>query len=124
MKRYFIVEMREDIGQTMGFATNNLHKDFIQRYKITFDIVEDKDPFETPAIENIEVGVGNLVVIIFDMTMGPQRPGIDIKSNIGEFNFFTEDFHDDLQEFILYNWRDIEMSMDESVSVKKFKDFI
>jgi hypothetical protein len=124
MKRYFIVEIGEDFGGALGFSTDNLHKDFIQRYKITFDISEDENPFDIPYIQNLEVGVGNRVIIIFDTNQGPQRPGIDIKSNIGEFNLFTEDFYDDLQDFIQENWREIEMSMDESISVKKFKDFI
>ena len=49
--------------------------------------------------------------------------GPEYKSGIGEFNFFTEDFHDDLIDFIQANWKIIEMGLDESNSVKKFKDF-
>jgi hypothetical protein len=52
------------------------------------------------------------------------RKDVDIRSNIGEFNLFTEDFHDDLIDFIQQNWRNIEGGIDESNSVKKFKDFI
>ena len=122
MKRFFIVDVNED-GSPFGFATDNLHKDFIEKYKITWSEGEGGDPFGPPVIEDLEVGSGNRVIYIFDMTQGPMRPGIDIKSCIGEFNLFTEDFYDDLIDFIQENWNLIERGIDESNSVKKFKDF-
>ena len=122
MKRFFIVDVNEE-GTALGFVTDNLHKDFIEQYKITWSEGEGGDPFGPPVIENLEVGKGNRVIYIFDMTQGPMRPGIDIKSCIGEFNLFTEDFYDDLIDFIQQYWRIIERGIDESNSVKKFKDF-
>jgi len=122
LKKYFIVEVNEE-GSSFGFMTNNLHKDFIEKYEITWSEEEGGNPFETPVIEEIEVGKTNRVVYIFNMKEGPMRPDIDIRSNIGEFNLFTEDYYDDLIDFIQENWRDIEMGIDESNSVKKFKDF-
>jgi hypothetical protein len=123
MKRFFIVDVDEE-GSALGFVTDNLHKDFIEKYKITWSEGDGGDPFGHPIIEGLEVGTGNRVIYIFDMTQGPMRPGIDIKSCIGEFNLFTEDFYDDLIDFIQQYWRVIERGIDESNSVKKFKDFI
>jgi hypothetical protein len=122
MKRFFIIDINEG-GIPLGFATNNLHKDFIQEYKITWDEDNSGDVFSAPVIENLEVGKGNRMIYIFDMTQGPMRPGIDIKSCIGEFNLFTEDFYDDLSDFIQEYWREIESGVDESINIKKFKDF-
>ena len=122
MKRFFIVDVNEE-GSALGFATDNLHKDFILEYKITWNEGGNTDVFGPPVIEDLEVGKGNRVIYIFDMTQGPMRPGIDIKSCIGEFNLFTEDFYDDLIDFIQENWNLIERGIDESNSVKKFKDF-
>lgn len=124
MKRFFIVDINEE-GTALGFATDNLYKDFIEKYKITWD-EGDGDPFSAPVIENLEVGVGFRVIYIFDMNDGYQHmdKGPEYKSGIGEFNLFTEDFHDDLIDFIQKYWRIIEKGIDESNSVKKFKDFI
>jgi hypothetical protein len=58
------------------------------------------------------------------MMEGPMRKDEDIRSNIGEFNLFTEDYYDNLIDFIQEYWRSIEIGIDESNSVKKFKDFI
>lgn len=121
MKRFFIVDLNED-GSPLGFATDNLYKDFILKYKITWSEGEDTDLFGPPVIEDLEVGSGNRVIYIFDMTQGPMRPDIDIKSCIGEFNLFNEDY-DDIVDFIQENWNLIERGIDESNSVKKFKDF-
>jgi hypothetical protein len=123
MKRFFIVDINEE-GHPLGFATDNLHKDFIEKYEITWSEGQGGDTFGPPVIEDLEVGGNNRVIYIFDMTQGPMRPGIDIKSCIGEFNLFTEDFYDDLIDFLQENWRIIESGIDESNSVKKFKDFI
>ena len=123
LKKFFIVDVDEQ-GSAYGIMTNNLHKDFIEKYEITWHEYEDKDHFGPPAIESLEVGIGNRMIYIFSMMEGPMRPDIDIRSNIGEFNLFTEDFHDDLIDFIQENWRSIESGIDESNSVKKFKDFI
>ena len=123
LKKFFIVDVDEQ-GSAYGVMTNNLHKDFIERYKITWSEDKDKDHFGPPAIEEIEVGRGNRMIYIFSMMEGPMRKDEDIRSNIGEFNLFTEDFHDDLIDFIQQNWRNIEGGIDESNSVKKFKDFI
>lgn len=122
MKRFFIVDVNEE-GIALGFATDNLHKDFILEYEITWSEGGDTDVFGPPIVEDLEVGRGNRMIHIFDMTQGPMRPGIDIKSCIGEFNFFTEDFYDGLTDFIQENWNLIERGIDESNSVKKFKDF-
>ena len=103
--------------------TNNLHKDFIEKYEITWSEYENKDSFGPPAIEEIEVGRDNRVIYIFSMMEGPMRKDIDIRSNVGEFNLFTEDYHDNLIDFIQEYWRSIERGIDESNSVKKFKDF-
>ena len=124
MKRFFIVDVNEE-GTALGFATDNLHKDFIEQYKITWDESGGND-FSAPDIENLEVGKGNRVIYIFDMNQGYQHTGKgpEYKSGIGEFNLFTEDFYDDLIDFIQKYWRVIESGIDESNSVKKFKDFI
>ena len=123
LKKFFIVDVDEQ-GSAYGVMTNNLHKDFIEKYKITWSEDKDKDHFGPPVIESIEVGRGNRMIYIFSMMEGPMRKDEDIRSNIGEFNLFTEDFHDDLIDFIQENWRSIEGGIDESNSVKKFKDFI
>ena len=124
MKRFFIVDVNEE-GTALGFVTDNLHKDFIEQYKITWDESGGND-FSAPDIENLEVGKGNRVIYIFDMNQGYQHTGKgpEYKSGIGEFNLFTEDFYDDLIDFIQQYWRIIERGIDESNSVKKFKDFI
>jgi len=122
LKRFFIIDVNDE-GNAYGFMTNNLHKDFIQKYGITWTESDDGDPFSTPSIDDIQVEKDNRVIYIFDMKSGPMRKDIDIRSNIGDFNFFTEDYHDDLIDFIQENWRDIELGIDESASVKKFKDF-
>jgi hypothetical protein len=123
LKKFFIVDVDEQ-GSAYGVMTNNLHRDFIEKYKITWSEDKDKDHFGPPVIDSIEVGIGNRMIYIFSMMEGPMRKDIDIRSNIGEFNLFTEDFHDDLIDFIQQNWRNIEGGIDESNSVKKFKDFI
>lgn len=124
MKRFFIVDINEE-GTALGFATDNLYKDFIEKYKITWDEDDSEDAFSAPVIENLEVGGANRVIYIFDMSQGYQHMGNgpEYKSGIGEFNFFTEDFYDDLIDFIQQYWRVIERGIDESNSVKKFKDF-
>jgi hypothetical protein len=124
MKRFFIVDINEE-GTALGFATDNLYKDFIEQYKITWDEVNSGDAFSAPVIENLKVGKGYRVIYIFDMSQGYQHmdKGPEYKSGIGEFNLFTEDFYDDLIDFIQQYWRIIERGMDESNSVKKFKDF-
>ena len=124
MKRFFIVDVNEE-GTALGFATDNLYRDFIQKYKITWS-ESDGDAFSAPDIENLEVGSGYRVIYIFDMSQGYQHmdKGPEYKSGIGEFNLFTEDFYDDLIDFIQKYWRVIESGIDESNSVKKFKDFI
>ena len=124
MKRFFIVDVNEE-GTAIGFATDNLHKDFIEAYKITWNENTSSNPFSAPEIENLEVGKGNRMIYIFDMSQGYQHmdKGPEYKSGIGEFNLFTEDFYDDLIDFIQKYWRVIESGIDESNSVKKFKDF-
>ena len=123
LKKFFIVDVDEQ-GSAYGVMTNNLHKDFIEKYEITWSEYENKDSFGPPAIEEIEVGRDNRVIYIFSMMEGPMRKDIDIRSNVGEFNLFTEDYHDNLIDFIQEYWRSIERGIDESNSVKKFKDFI
>jgi hypothetical protein len=49
LKKYFIVEVNEE-GSSFGFMTNNLHKDFIEKYEITWSEEEGGNPFETPVI--------------------------------------------------------------------------
>jgi len=107
--------------------TNNLDKDFIEKYEITWSEYENKeknDPFGPPEIEEVKVGRTDRVIYIFSMMEGPMRNDIDIRSNVGEFNLFTDDYHDNLIDFIQEYWRNIESGIDESNSVKKFKDFI
>lgn len=122
-KRFFIVDINEE-GVALGFSTDNLYKDFIKKYKITWD-EGDGDPFSAPVIENLDVGANHRVIYIFDMSQSYQHTekGPDYKSGIGEFNFFTEDYYDDLIDFIQQYWNIIERGIDESNSVKKFKDF-
>jgi hypothetical protein len=122
LKKFFIVDIDEQ-GSAYGVMTNNLHKDFIEKYKITWSESEDKDHFGPPVIEEIEVGKTDRMIYIFSMMGGPMRKDIDIRSNVGEFNLFTEDYHDNLIDFIQEYWRNIESGIDESNSVKKFKDF-
>ena len=125
MNRFFIIDVNEE-GTALGFTTNNLYKDFIKKYEITWSEGNDGDPFGAPVIEELEVGKGNRMIYIFDMNQGYKHmdAGPEYKSGIGEFNLFTEDFYDDLIDFIQQYWRDIEKGIDESNSVKKFKDFI
>lgn len=118
MDNYFIVDTNEE-GWTMGKVTNNLHKDFVEYYGITFDTESGKNRYDTPVISNVQVARANRVCVIFDMS----NPESKIKPILGEFNFFTENYYDDLEDFLMENWREIELGIDESVSVKKFKDF-
>jgi len=121
LKKFFIVDVDEQ-GSAYGIMTNNLHKDFIEKYEITWN-EDDRDHFGPPVIQEIEVGKTNRMIYIFSMMEGPMRKDEDIRSNIGEFNLFTEDYYDDIIDFIQENWRNIEGGIDESNSVKKFKDF-
>lgn len=125
MKRFFIVDINEE-GTALGFATDNLYTDFIKKYQITWSEGQGGETFGPPVIEDLEIGKGYRVIYIFDMSEGYQQgdKGPEYKSGIGEFNLFTEDFHDDLIDFIQQYWRIIERGIDESTSVKKFKDFI
>jgi hypothetical protein len=123
LKKFFIVDVDEQ-GSAYGVMTNNLHRDFIEKYKITWSEDKDKDHFGPPVIDSIEVGKTDRMIYIFSMMEGPMRKDVDIRSNIGEFNLFTEDYYDDLIDFIQEYWRSIESGIDESNSVKKFKDFI
>ena len=122
LKKFFIVDVDEQ-GSAYGVMTNNLHKDFIEKYEITWSERDDTDVFGPPTIEDLEVGRDNRVIYIFSMMEGPMRKDIDIRSNVGEFNLFTEDYHDNLIDFIQEYWRSIERGIDESNSIKKFKDF-
>jgi hypothetical protein len=122
LKKFFIVDVDEQ-GSAYGVMTNNLHRDFIEKYKITWSEDKDKDHFGPPVIDSIEVGSTNRMIYIFSMMEGPMRKDVDIRSNIGEFNLFTEDYYDNLIDFIQEYWRSIEIGIDESNSVKKFKDF-
>ena len=124
MKRFFIVDVSED-GSAMGFATDNLHRDFIEQYKITWDEEASSSPFSAPSIENIQVGKNNRMIYIFDMNKGYQHmeKGPEYKSGIGEFNLFTEGYYDDVIDFIQKYWREIENGIDESHSIKKFREF-
>ena len=122
LKKFFIVDVDEQ-GSAYGVMTNNLHKDFIEKYEITWSERDDTDVFGPPTIEDLEVGRDNRVIYIFSMMEGPMRKDIDIRSNEGEFNLFTEDYHDNLIDFIQEYWRSIERGIDESNSIKKFKDF-
>ena len=123
LKKFFIVDVDQQ-GNAYGVMTNNLHRDFIEKYKITWSEDKDKDHFGPPVIDSIEVGETDRMIYIFSMMEGPMRKDVDIRSNIGEFNLFTEDYYDDLIDFIQQYWRTIELGIDESNSVKKFKDFI
>lgn len=125
MNRFFIIDVNEE-GTALGFTTNNLHRDFVQKYQITWSEGDGGEPFGAPVIEDLQVGKGNRMIYIFDMNQGYKHmdSGPEYKSGIGEFNLFTEDFYDDLIDFIQEYWRDIERGIDESNSVKKFKDFI
>jgi hypothetical protein len=126
LKKFFIVDVDEQ-GSAYGVMTNNLDKDFIEKYEITWTEYENKernDPFGPPEIEEIEVGKTDRMIYIFSMKEGPMRKDEDIRSNVGAFNLFTEDYHDYLIDFIQEYWIDIENGIDESNSVKKFKDFI
>ena len=123
-KRFFIVEINEE-GSPYAFTTNNLHKDFIEQYRITWS-EKVSDDFDVPVIEDLEVGKGNRVIYIFDLSKS-ERAHSSWPENtpcIGYFNLFTEDFYDDLMDFIQQYWRLIEGGIDESIVVKKFKDFI
>lgn len=121
LKKFFIVDVDEQ-GSAYGVMTNNLHKDFIEKYEITWS-EDNRDHFGPPVIQEIEVGKTNRMIYIFSMMEGPMRKDEDIRSNIGEFNLFTEDYYDDIIDFIQEYWRNIESGIDESNSVKKFKDF-
>ena len=123
LKKFFIVDVDEQ-GIAYGVMTNNLHKDFIEKYKITWSEDKDKDHFGPPVIDSIEVGKTNRMIYIFSMMEGPMRTDMDIRSNIGEFDLFSNGYNDDIIDFIQQNWKIIEDGIDESNSVKKFKDFI
>jgi hypothetical protein len=123
MKQFFIVDVA-DSGMgiwPMGFMTNNLHRDFIERCEITFD--QEGGSFETPAITNVEVGKGERAVYIFDMMDMSTSSSVDRPNMIGNFDFFTSDYEDEVADFLMEYWDYIESGIDESNSVKKFKDF-
>ena len=122
MKRFFIVEIYED-GFSSGISTDNLHRDFIQRNKISWEEDLVSSPFSTPEIESIDVEGDSKIIFIFDMSTGSASPGIDVRSTVGHFNLFTDDFHDDIIDFIQSYWKEIENGIDESHSITKFKDF-
>jgi hypothetical protein len=125
MKQFFIVDVT-DSGMgifPLGFMTNNLHRDFIERYEITFD--QEGGSFEKPTISNVEVGKTERAVYIFDMMDISTSPGIDRPNMIGNFDFYCsrQDYEDEVADFLMDYWDYIELNIDESNSVKKFKDF-
>jgi len=122
MKRFFIVEIYED-GFSSGISTDNLHRDFIERNKISWEEDLVSSPFSAPEIESIEVEGNSKMIYIFDMSSGSASPGMDVRSAIAQFNLFTEDFHDDIIDFIQSYWKEIENGIDESHSIKKFGEF-
>ncbi len=120
MFKYFI-HSEDDENWVGGIMTNNLQKDFIEKYRITFDEeFEDDDLLGIdPIISNVEIGNPNsdVNIYIYKIDTNTQRQQL-----IGQFNFF-EKCEGDVQEFITDYSREIEMNVDESLTIKRFKDY-
>lgn len=117
MKTYFVVE-KDFNGWVSGYTSKNLEK-VIEKIGIVYtEDWEDDDKFgmQTPQITITSLPTDKEVLIfeIDDTKIGYQLA-------IGDFNFFR-DCLDDVQDFILDNYRNIIMS--ESTDIKKFNDFI
>ena len=114
MKRYCIFTTDGEGGSTCQF-TNDLKKDFIDRFRITYD--EDDDHLGSrPQFSNVSIGTKDQEVFIFKIDSSKQG----FQNCIGQFNFFVEST-DDVDDFIRENWREMLFPHDESI--KKFEEF-
>jgi hypothetical protein len=119
MKKYFIHEV-DDEGWSSGTMTNNLMKDFIKIYRITWEeeFEEDDRLGENPIITDLNVGNKNAEVWIYEINPNKEKQHL-----LGHFNFFRDDL-DELSDFIQENYRRLEMEeIDESVKIHRFNDY-
>jgi hypothetical protein len=122
MKKYFINRVNDEgFGVfSTGILTNNLTRDFIKFYDITWheEFEEDDRLGENPTISDLNIGKENAEVWIYEID--PKR---DIQSLLGHFNFF-KNCESDLIEFIQDNFRRLEMEeIDESIKIHRFRDY-
>jgi len=119
MKKYFINRVNDE-GFSTGVLTNNLTRDFIKFYDITWheEFEEDDRLGQNPTISDLNIGKENAEVWIYEID--PKR---DIQSLLGHFNFF-KNCESDLIEFIQDNFRRLEMEeIDESIKIHRFRDY-
>jgi len=119
MKKYFIHEV-DDEGWSGGTMTNNLMRDFIKIYDITWEeeFEEDDRLGENPIITGLNIGRQNAQVWIYEINPTKEKQHL-----LGHFNLFTN-CDDDIADFIQENYRRLEMEeIDESIKIHRFNDY-
>lgn len=119
MKKYFINRVNDE-GFSTGIMTNNLTRDFIKFYDITwYEEFEEGDRLgKNPIISDVNIGKDNAEVWIYELDVKK-----DIQVLLGHFNFF-KNCESDLVDFIQDNYRRLEMEeIDESIKIKRFVDY-
>jgi hypothetical protein len=119
MKKYFIHEV-DDEGWSAGTMTNNLMKDFIKVYDITWDEEFEGDDSigQYPDITNLKIGEERSEVWIYEIDPTKEKQHL-----MGRFNFFTN-CDDDVLDFIQENYRRLEMEeIDESIKIHRFNNY-
>ena len=119
MKKYFIHEV-DDEGWSGGTMTNNLMKDFIKIYDITWEeeFEEDDRLGENPIITDLNIGCQNAEVWLYEIDPTKEKQHL-----LGHFNFF-KDCEDEILDFIQENYRRLEMEeIDESIKIHRFNDY-
>jgi hypothetical protein len=116
MKTYFIVQI-DDMGGVSGKISQDLVKDFIKPYGITYsEDYKDDDTFGmNPIISDVSFSRRDSQVYIFEMNL---KNGY--QSLTAQFNFYQEPY-DDIEDFLNDNWRHV--IMNESIQIKKFRNF-
>lgn len=123
MKKYLIVYDDPDgYGGNNALLTNDLETDFIKKFHITYDEeYEDNDIIGLrPIISNVRC-LSNCLVSIYKLDLDSKY-----QREIGNFNFYTSDYEDELQEFIQeYHWEiisPIDLPKKES-KIHRFSNF-
>lgn len=119
MKKYFIHEV-DDEGWSCGTLSNNLMRDFIKFYDITWEeeFGENDRLGEHPIITDLKIGTDNAEVWIYEL-----NPTSDKQILLGHFNFFR-DCVDEISDFVQDNYRRLEMEeIDESIKIHRFNDY-
>lgn len=125
MKKYIILIIEEGLWglESYLFMTNNLHRDFIERYNINWDNDSSK-PFETPKFNNLNYYFSDTIVEIFSFKKSVEKDGKIWGEKMLEMDFRDEEDEEKLIQFLSENWKEIESSIDESCNiVSKFRDF-